>query len=462
MSTIVFSGPSGFNLLKTRFPSFQFEGPAQQGDIYRVAKLEATKSIILLDGFYKSVPAVWHKEILYAIEKGITVVGAASLGALRAVELDHYGMVGIGVIYKWYKDGTLYRDPDVAVAHTGSEDGYRPLTVPIVNIKATLKVLQPRLRCDEEEKILNAARRIYFEHRTTTSLVKVIGDSGLDKTQIDLVVDALMNHYIDQKTNDSIQALTEVSRISDSMKERNTFTFSNTIYWDAMRNNDSYIQPNSTGFLSTRLAFLAFQLLERPDAFMRMRQHSISLDLCLWLGSIYGIEASEPKIAATMKRLLSQLEINETELPHWLEQRGLDSAELNDFVRATVIEQAILDMLQNKNLLCQYNKFHYIQATLDQDGNYLMDTISRMGQVLDEDSLNAIDGFDDSEPQLPSQTCDVLNRYRKSSLLPISLSPFSMVTRFPMEYALSIAKYRLRFKKLIANKIRKLFNSSPE
>jgi hypothetical protein len=45
---------------------------------------------------FDSTPAVLHKEILWAMDRGVGVSGAASMGALRAAELHWYGMVGVG------------------------------------------------------------------------------------------------------------------------------------------------------------------------------------------------------------------------------------------------------------------------------------------------------------------------------------------------------------------------------
>ena len=54
----------------------------------------------IIDGYFEIVPTVWHKEILWAMAQGIHVFGAASIGALRAAELDAFGMRGIGRIYE--------------------------------------------------------------------------------------------------------------------------------------------------------------------------------------------------------------------------------------------------------------------------------------------------------------------------------------------------------------------------
>jgi len=51
-------------------------------------------------GYFEIVPTVWHKEILWAMDRGIHVYGGASIGALRAAELADFGMTGIGQIYE--------------------------------------------------------------------------------------------------------------------------------------------------------------------------------------------------------------------------------------------------------------------------------------------------------------------------------------------------------------------------
>ena len=60
--------------------------PVAQGDIYRAAQ-GRPRAIGIIDGYFSGAPSVWHKEILWAISRGIPVFGSASMGALRAAEL---------------------------------------------------------------------------------------------------------------------------------------------------------------------------------------------------------------------------------------------------------------------------------------------------------------------------------------------------------------------------------------
>ena len=68
-----------------------------------------------LDGYYYTVPSVTHKELLYALDAGVRVIGASSLGALRAVELAPFGRDGAGKVFEAYRSGTLDGDDEVAL-----------------------------------------------------------------------------------------------------------------------------------------------------------------------------------------------------------------------------------------------------------------------------------------------------------------------------------------------------------
>src|SRR5881397_1767342 len=83
--------------------------PARRGDV--LAALAARPgALVLIDGYYYSVPAVTHKELRYALDAGVRVLGAASLGALRAAEMAPLGMAGVGWVYEQYRSGAIDGD----------------------------------------------------------------------------------------------------------------------------------------------------------------------------------------------------------------------------------------------------------------------------------------------------------------------------------------------------------------
>jgi hypothetical protein len=113
--------------------------PAEQGSIVRAVRAYSPQAIVLIDGAFGKVPAVRHKEILWALARGIPVFGAASMGAIRAAELARFGMRGHGFIYRWYARTFLADDDEVAVAMSPPELGSAALSEALVNIRLTLR-----------------------------------------------------------------------------------------------------------------------------------------------------------------------------------------------------------------------------------------------------------------------------------------------------------------------------------
>ena len=118
-------------------PQVELWPPVCQGDLTTVVERLHPRAILIVDGEFGQSLSVWHKEILHALHLGIRVVGASSMGALRAAELDRFGMEGVGKIYEYYRDGWLTADADVALVHADAAEGYRSLTWPLVNVRST-------------------------------------------------------------------------------------------------------------------------------------------------------------------------------------------------------------------------------------------------------------------------------------------------------------------------------------
>ena len=179
---VIFSGPS-LPRASVEAAGFEWRPPARQGDV--AALLSGRPCAIgLVDGVFESVPTVWHDEILDAIARGIPVYGAASIGALRAAELDRFGMVGVGAIYEAYRDGTLEDDDEVALLHAPAELGYRALTVPMVNVRATVAsaLADGLLGCDAADAFVAACKSVFYKERTPER-VAALAESLVDKGQ---------------------------------------------------------------------------------------------------------------------------------------------------------------------------------------------------------------------------------------------------------------------------------------
>ncbi|WP_051760695.1 TfuA-like protein [Herbidospora cretacea] len=141
--------------------------PAGQGDVAELVAAERPRVVAVVDGVYERVPAVWHKEILWAMSEGVAVAGAASMGALRAAELAPYGMTGVGEVYRAFVTGELTDDDEVAVAHLDADQGYRPVNEAMVTIRATLRaaVAEGVIPGGEAAGLVAAAKDLHYPDR---------------------------------------------------------------------------------------------------------------------------------------------------------------------------------------------------------------------------------------------------------------------------------------------------------
>jgi YcaO-like protein with predicted kinase domain len=157
---LLFAGPSIAGLAIPE--GIEVRPPARCGDLAALLD-DPPGAVGLVDGVFKMAPTVWHKEIMSLLALGTRVIGGASLGALRAAELERFGMEGVGAIFHAYRGGVLVRDDAVMLIHAPAELGYAPLSVPLVDAEYALSLADlPKAARRMMQRIV---RRAPFETR---------------------------------------------------------------------------------------------------------------------------------------------------------------------------------------------------------------------------------------------------------------------------------------------------------
>jgi hypothetical protein len=223
---VVFVGPSLPDAAARAGDAVDVRPPARQGDVMKALE-EGASAIGLIDGFFEMVAPVWHKELLFALSRDVPVLGAASMGALRAAECAPFGMLGIGRIFNDYASGARVDDADVALLHGPAELGYPSLTVPIVNLDATL---DNALRLDlldplQAARLAEAGRSLFYKNRTWKSIASA---SGFDINWLRAIVG---RGFVDQKQVDACLLLDKLSRIGGAVQSQREWTFHATPLW---------------------------------------------------------------------------------------------------------------------------------------------------------------------------------------------------------------------------------------
>jgi hypothetical protein len=239
MTAIIFAGPSlPPQLRPANEPLIEWRPSVRQGELYRAA-LTQPAVIGIIDGYFEVVPTVWHKEILWAMAQGIHVFGAASVGALRAAELDVFGMRGIGAVYEAFRDGVLEDDDEVAVLHGPEELGYPPLTEAMVNIRVTLEEAAHRAGITPElaERLTEIAKGLFYKERSYEAMLQTAADSGLPPAPLRAFADWLPTGHIDQKRRDAEAMLQAIRADLDAGQPplRVSYTLAETVAWEAVR-----------------------------------------------------------------------------------------------------------------------------------------------------------------------------------------------------------------------------------
>lgn len=276
MNACVFAGPT----LPLRDPARKNAAtwlpPAQHGDVYRAVTLLRPRAVGIVDGYFESVPAVWHKEILWAIGQGVHVFGAASMGALRAAELAAFGMRGIGVIFEAYRDGVLdgtrepFEDDDeVAVAHGPPDSGYLAASEAMVNIRCTVASAERAavIGPDTRERLAGIAKALFFPERTYHRVLLQARAAGLPEGELAALQGWLPGGRVNQKRDDALALLRAMRALldEDPGPAQAGFHFEHTTLWERA----------SAAMLSARIArrddlprttdFSELQLLELTD-----------------------------------------------------------------------------------------------------------------------------------------------------------------------------------------------------
>jgi len=216
-TTVVFSGPTlGHETVCEILDNPICQPPVAMGDVYRCLD-HNPDCIAIIDGFFEGVPSVWHKEILYAMSKGVHVMGASSMGALRAAELADFGMKGVGKIFQQFHSGDLEDDDEVAVLHGPEELGFTAVSEAMVNIRETLiaAVASGVISTGDSEKLTTIAKSCFYHDRKWEPILS-LAEPAMKRETLDQFRSWLPEGAVDQKRLDALSLLQEIRHLQAS------------------------------------------------------------------------------------------------------------------------------------------------------------------------------------------------------------------------------------------------------
>lgn len=209
VKSCIFAGPSLYGLPDAA--GIDTLPPAGRGDIEAAIRAGYTH-LGMIDGAIED-DAVPVSELRNALEHpDIRLWGAASMGAVRAAELNDAGMRGVGRAYRLLRRGALSSE-EVYLLHAPAALKHRPLTLPLINIRYTLRrmrhagELSPSQEADVVAYMLDVP---WFDRDHNTMVAAMYEACG--GTRCRDMVRAFDRLYRDVKQEDALRLLSLMAR----------------------------------------------------------------------------------------------------------------------------------------------------------------------------------------------------------------------------------------------------------
>lgn len=324
---VVFLGPTLRREEARRIlPDAVFLPPAGMGDVLGAAQRFRPHSVSLVDGTFLSNMSVFHKEILYAIDCGIWVLGSSSMGALRAAECDDYGMIGIGGIYDKLVSGEIEDDDEVALTHGGESEGFRPLSDAFVTIRATLEGAQAEglLNADEAAALIALQKARYFPDRRLSGIPGDARVLGIGDERVQILRDWARHHVIDPKRDDALSLLRAVADLPAGpvpLAGRPGVVISGV--FNATLARDVVVESEA-GYLTTPDRMRRYAALHEQDFDDVMREARRTLATLILAGQIGGAP-SETELGEARGAVARRVGIEPDQLDDYFREVDLDA-----------------------------------------------------------------------------------------------------------------------------------------
>ncbi len=218
---VVYLGPS-LSLEKARsILDADYRAPIKRGDIRKAMKDGAT-IIGIIDGVFFTKSPVVHKEILAALNKRITVVGGSSMGALRASELDVFGMIGVGRVYECYRSGRIVADDEVAVTYnpvTGEQ-----MSEPMVNVRYQLKAAHDEkiITSEERSALLSMIAKMHYPERVYSNIAGLAVEKRiLSDARSKSLLAYIQRKPLNLKAEDAMATLNKIKELANPVSPGN-------------------------------------------------------------------------------------------------------------------------------------------------------------------------------------------------------------------------------------------------
>ncbi|MDH3316026.1 MAG: TfuA-like protein [Gammaproteobacteria bacterium] len=364
MTACVFIGPTLPVAQAREVLDAEYLPPVRQGDVYRAVMRFGPQAVGIIDGYFHQVPSVWHKEILWAMAEGVHVFGSASMGALRAAELQPFGMHGVGEVFAGYRQRIIEDDDEVAVVHGPPETGFLAASEAMVNIRCTLTNAEGEgvIAAETRRALVSIAKALFYPRRSYSKVLERGAAEGLPAGELSALHGWLGHGRVDVKRNDALEMLSAMGELleRDPTPKRVDYRFEHTSMWQAaITEIDATLSQFSDDADLYAREWLLDELRLDGDAYQKLKPAALLRMLALREAERNHIEVSDQELSkfTTNFRLDHGLHFGR-DLDQWLSERNLDRKSLEKLMahellvnklageNAAELERNLIDLLR--------------------------------------------------------------------------------------------------------------------
>ena len=384
MRKLIFVGPSinsEYRESLNKKKDFLIRPPIQAGDIWKVLSEEKDIShILIIDGYFYTKLSVLHKEILSAINQNKIVIGAASLGALRAKELNSYGMIGFGEVYDFYNRFPHTGDDEVGILHTDDMQ-YKNLSIPLINLRILLKkekIINNKMKL-YLSSLINRLEKVAFSKRTW----QYINNITLNEFSIEYLdfPNLLKEYYVDYKSEDAKKSIE--SLINDKISNDLIFIKKLSSNTNGIKNSYKELDLSlfSNSLNSKKIGIQSF------ISFLRINSFFNEKDIALSLFKKLIVEKYQNEI-------LIEEEVIEKEIDRL--SRSLGIVKRNQLTsKLGLSEKELIMLIRDKLIFSRYLKYKTDDLGIAITNDLLFDNLISNNEISDLKDLEELKSIDE-------------------------------------------------------------------
>jgi hypothetical protein len=331
MKKIVFLGPTLSENGARKILDADYRPPAKEGDIVSVIHKEKPDIIALIDCEVFGINSVWHKEILNALQNGIKVFGAAQVGALRAAEMEDFGMIGTGKVFDKFKNNELEDDEEVLCKYIKRDNGYHRISESMVNIRYKFEKAKENgiIKSESFDKLITVSKSQFYQDRVMETILELAGQNGISEEELDKLKNSLAANSWNIQKEDAVELLTSIAAFEEKNidyknNRRNEIVNDNRLF-NSLYNRDRIVAKDG---IEMRLYEIANNLVMNNRDIEDMCFNAYNRELAVFLTDLLEIRIQKDEVESEVKRYREKLLLSDDSIfSSWLNENDLLESE---------------------------------------------------------------------------------------------------------------------------------------